>query len=53
MEPEVEAAVVRVAGDWAMKIVERNGISKKDTPQYLNDTFRWAYETLSQIATGK
>jgi hypothetical protein len=47
MSPEVEAAIIRVSGEWAMEMAKELRIREKNLRQFLSDSFKWAYDTLS------
>jgi hypothetical protein len=47
MSPEVEAAIVRVSGEWAMEMAKELRIREKNLRQFLSDSFKWSYDTLS------
>ena len=47
MSPEVEAAIIRVSGEWAMEMAKELRIREKNLRQFLSDSFKWSYDTLS------
>jgi hypothetical protein len=47
MSPEVEAAIIRVSGEWAMEMAKELRIREKHLKQFLDDNFKWCYDTIS------
>jgi hypothetical protein len=49
LEPEIEAAIINVAGDWSWKWAVAMKTPKKDASKMLKNTFKEAYIVLHEI----
>ena len=55
MSPEVQAAIIKVAGDWAAAIHNRYSAPKKpeELGERLRQSFELCYQAVSQIVESK
>lgn len=50
LSPEVQASIIRVAGEWALQMAKASGAGDWDTVgKDLGKAFEWSYKTISDI----
>jgi hypothetical protein len=52
MSPEVEAAIIKVSGEWAMEMAKDLRIREKQLKPFLEENFKWSYDTISAGISG-
>ena len=53
MSPEVEVAIIKTAGKWAIELAAGYHIKRDDVQKFLAQSFKWSYDTISSTIANK